>query len=171
MEQATPGDASTLIYIAKADAFEEAVTCVGPIGAPPTVWSESVEAGERIGAPEVTRIRAAAEMSLVRRENLDEEVDDLATSVATEHRLGGGESEVIALATRTGTALLDEGRATRAAAALGISVISTLFLPVVGLRSGRVDEERAVTLLRRLAPGTGATAAVVQTIEQHLRGE
>lgn len=160
-----------MIYVAKADAFEEAVACVGPIGASPSVWSESVEAGERIGAPEVTRIRVAADMSFVQHVSLDEELDGLATSVATEHRLGAGESEVIALATRTGTALLDEGRATKAAAALGVLVISTLFFPVIGLQAGRIDQERAVALLRRLAPGTGATAAVVQTIEQHLRGE
>lgn len=171
MEGDVPGDASTLIYLAKADACEEASTGVSPILVPPAVWREAVDEGERVGAPDVSRIREAAGAGLLRRVRLSDAEEDLAASIATEHRLGLGESEVLAVARRQARALIDEGRAARVATALGIVPISTLFLPVLAQREGAVDTPSAVELLRRLAVVTGARADAVFAIEQQLRKE
>src|SRR5712691_11472860 len=146
-EEELPADASSLIYLAKADAFAAAFSCVGGLLAPPAVWREAVEAGEHIGAAEVPRIRAAAEQELLRIVELSTDQQELAATIAAQHRLGLGESEVLALGTAIGRAIVDEGRATRAADALAILPVSTLFLPVLGRRSGSVDEGEAVALL------------------------
>lgn len=169
--ESLPGDASTLIYLAKADAFKEARACVEGIIVPPSVWQEAVEGGERIHAPEVERINQAFSDGFLRRVGLPSELEALAETIRSQHRLGRGESEVLAVGTRSGRAIVDEGRATRVAASLGIVAISTLFLPVLGLRSGRLERGQASALLRRLVVATGATAEVLLELEQHLREE
>ena len=69
MEDGVPGDASTLIYLAKADAFEDVSAIVARVLVSPAVWWEAVDEGERIRAPDVVRIReAAGQGSLVRVE-------------------------------------------------------------------------------------------------------
>lgn len=171
MNEGTPGDASTLIYLAKADVFELAHSCVSTILVPPSVWREAVDEGERIGALEVQRVRDAADAGSLRLVELSQSEEVLATAIAGTERLGGGESEVLALAARTGRAIVDEGRAARAAEARGITVISTLFLPVVGRRAGHLDVEQALDLLRRLAVVIGPRADVVYAIERHIRTE
>src|SRR5205823_5037530 len=120
---------------------------------------------------EVTRIRAAAEEGIIHRVELTVEVERLADGIATQHRLGHGESEVLALAIESRRALIDEGRAARVAAALGITAVSTLFLPVLGLQRGVLDEAAAISTLRTLAVVTGATAQAVLAIEAALKGE
>jgi predicted nucleic acid-binding protein len=142
-----PADASTLIYIAKADAFGELAKCLRHLLAPPGVWREAVVEGERIGATEVSRIRAV------------------------ENRLGTGESEVLAVGTSLGQVIIDEGRASRVARALGLIALSTLFLPILGCRSGRLPAADAVIVLRRLAAVTGARSDAVQKLEEELRRE
>ncbi len=169
--EAYPADASSLIYIAKADAFEEIMSCVDGIRVPPGVWHETVDAGEEIGATEVPRIRDAETRGILERVSLDDDQVALAASLASEHRLGRGESEVLALA-RPGTrAIVDEGRAARVARSLGVTPVSTLFLPVLGRKRGRLGRDEAVALLRRLAIPTGATAEAVYVIEDHLPGD
>src|SRR6266508_1601994 len=133
MDQEVPADASTLIYLAKADAFMEVGLCVAGLLAPPSVWREAVVDGERIGALEVPRIRAAQSL---RQVDLSEAQGALARTLASEHRLGAGESEVLALGRSAGYAVVDEGRGARVARSLGIVAISTLFLPVLGRRGG-----------------------------------
>ena len=171
MEQGIPGDASTLIYLAKADVFEPAQQCVSTILVSPSVGREAVDEGERIGALEIPCIRAAADAGSLRLVELSEREEALAAAIAGADRLGRGESEVLALSMRIGQAIVDEGRAARVAEARGITVVSTLFLPVLGRRSGSLDEEQAVELLRRLAIVIGPRAEVVYAIEQHLRTE
>jgi predicted nucleic acid-binding protein len=165
------GDASTLIYLAKAGTFGGAERCVPGISVPPGVWKEAVEAGERIGAPEVGRIRRATRTGFLVRAQLSRRQQAVVETVAEDHRLGRGESEVIALASPTGAALLDEGRATRVATSLGIEVTSTLLLPVAGVRGGSLEVAPAREMLRKLAVVTGATAAVVFEIETALTRE
>jgi predicted nucleic acid-binding protein len=168
-EEAYPGDASSLISIARADAFEEIMSCIDGIGVPPGVWREAVDAGEEIGASEVPRNRDAEIRGFLERLSLDETQIALAASIASEHRLGRGESEVLALAGPGTRAIVGEGRAARAARSLGIVPVSTLFLPVLGRERGRLDADEAVALLRRLAVPTGATAEAVYAIEDRLR--
>ena len=163
-----PGDASTLIYLAKADAFAAAARCVSRILAPPSVWREAVVEGERIGAAEVPRIRAAAENGFLAHVELAPDDERAAGEIATVHRLGLGESEVLALA-RTGMrAIVDEGRAQRVAESLGIVTASTLFLPVLGVRRGAMSAEEAIRVLRQVAVVVGARAEAVFEIERHI---
>lgn len=170
-EEGIPADASTLIYLAKADAFRQVAGIISPIVVPAAVWRESVEEGERIGATEVPRIRKAAGEGLLLRVELSAAEQDLAESIATEHRLGLGESEVLALAKQGGRAMVDEGRASKVAEALGIVPISTLFLPVLGRKKGALGNDTAIELVRRLAVVTGARADTVFAIEQAIREE
>lgn len=164
-QQELPGDASTLIYLAKADAFADARNCIDGILVPPSVWREAVEDAERLSYPDVPRIRSAADDGFVSRVELDDAARALAGTIATEHRLGVGESEVLALGRDAGRALLDDGRAARVASALGIVPVSTLFLPVLGCRCGGLDRVAAIGFLRRLAIVTGARAETVYEIE------
>jgi predicted nucleic acid-binding protein len=167
MDPEVPGDASTLIYLAKSDSFHLAARCVERILVPPAVWSETVEAGERVGAPEVPRILAAG--GFLERRDLAESDVRLAAAIAAEHRLGRGESEVLALGRTTGRVIVDEGRATRVARARGITPVSTLFLPVLGIRAGDLDEDDALRFLRRLATVTGVRADVALALENEIR--
>jgi predicted nucleic acid-binding protein len=170
MEEA-PADASSLIYIAKADAFDAVARCVHKFLVPSAVWREAVVDGERVGAPEVPRIRAAEAAAVLERVALSASEHGLAGTIAAENRLGSGESEVLAIGLRLGHAVIDEGRASRVARALGITAISTLFLPVVGWQSSRLSRGDAMALLLHLAAVTGARSDVVQEIENELGGE
>ena len=160
-----PGDASTLTYLAKADAFRDAARCLEAILVAPAVWREAVEDAERLGYPDPAHIRQAAEDGFVRCVELNGEEQALAGWIATEHRLGVGESEALALGRGAGRALLDDGRATRVAATLGVEPVSTLFLPALGCVHGSLDRSAAVAFLRRLAIVTGARAEAIYEIE------
>lgn len=166
-----PADASTYIYLARADAFAEAARCIAALLAPPSVWREAVDQGEQADYPDVSRIRDAAADGFVKRVELSSSDDALAATIATQHRLGLGESEVLALTQRgVGRAIVDDGRAARAAAALRIQPISTLFLPVFGRRAGAMNEREALGLLGRLAVVSNARAGTVYAIERFIRG-
>lgn len=170
MEEA-PADASTLIYIAKADAFVEVARCVRKLLAPAAVWREAVVQGDRVGAAEVPRIRAAETAGILERVELPERELRVAGTLAVENRLGSGEAEVLAIGLSLGRAVIDGGRASRVAQALGIVSTSTLFLPLVGRHTERLSSSDAIALLRRLAAVTGARSDVVQEIENDLRRE
>jgi predicted nucleic acid-binding protein len=103
------------------------------------------------------------------RVELTGQEEALAGSLAGDHRLGRGESEVLALGRRLGRAIVDEGRASRVAAALGIRRVSTLFLPVLGAQGRAMTRADAIAFLRRLALATGARAEAVYAIEEFLR--
>jgi predicted nucleic acid-binding protein len=171
MDQAElPGDASTLIYLAKVNAFGEAAQCVARILVPPSVWREAVEEGEQAGYSDVTAIRQAETDGFIRRVELSTADRTLAAAIAGQHNLGVGESEVLALGQTIGRAIVDDGRAARTAMALGIQPVSTLFLPVIRQRVGVLDEHAALALLRRLAIVANARASVVYAIERFIRG-
>jgi predicted nucleic acid-binding protein len=168
---AWPIDASSLIYLAKSDAFAELERCVTTVLVPPAVWHEAVEEGERIGAPEVSRIREAERAGIARRVSLTAGATRVAATIRQEHRLGRGESEVLAL-TKTGEwCLIDEGRASRVATALGLRPVPTLLLPVLGYRRGVMNREEALAFLRRLAVVMIVKAEVLLTVEKQLGGE
>ncbi len=166
-----PADASTLIYVAKADAFGEVALCVRKLLVPPAVWREAVVEGDRVGAAEVPRIRAAEAAGILVRVELSESEQRLAATIAAQNRIGSGESEALAIGSSLGRAIVDEGRGSRVARALGIVPVSTLFSPVVGRQSGRLSSNDGLALLRRLATVIGARADVVQEIEKALRRE
>lgn len=169
MQQEVPADASSLIYLAKADAFDEAARVARPILASPSVWREAVTAGEEVGAPEVPRIRLAEEQDLLKRVELADPERLRAARIAAHHRLGAGESEVLAIASITRWAIVDEGRATRVARSLGVTPVSTLFLAIAGYEAGDLDQSQALELLRRLAAVIGARSDVTLALENELR--
>jgi hypothetical protein len=164
-----PGDASTLIYIAKADGFATVARCVDTILVAPGVWRESVEDAERLGYPDAARIRTAEQAGSLRRVELSDAERSQAAMLASAHRLGLGESEVLAITPAGGYALVDEGRASRVARTLGLRPISSLFLPILGRRGGKLAEEDAMALLRALAIVTGVRADVVFALEKRIR--
>jgi predicted nucleic acid-binding protein len=169
MEQEVPADASSLIYLAKADAFELAGGVARPIFVPPSVWQEAVVAGQQVGAPEVPRILVAEREGLLERVELAGSETHLAATIATQHRLGRGESEVLAITPPGGWAIVDEGRATRVARSRGITPVSTIFLAVVGHTAGDLDVNRASELLHRVAGAIGVRSDVLVALEQELR--
>jgi hypothetical protein len=169
MESEVPADASSLIYLAKADAFDIAGRVMKPMLAPPSVWREAVLAGEEVGAAEVPRIVLAERQGLVRRIDLSDSEQRLATAIATQNRLGSGESEVLTVTPAGALAIVDEGRATRVARSRGITPISTLFLPIIGRDAGDLDHGQAVDLLRRVAAVIGVRSDVTLALEQELQ--
>lgn len=87
----------------------------------------------------------------------DRELDQ-AREIGRAHRIGPGESEVLVVASQGSRVLLDEGRATRVAAALGFIPISTQYLPLLGLWCAAFELPEARRLLRRLSMVTGIRA-------------
>ncbi len=169
MQKEVPADASSLIYLAKADAFDAATRVARPILAPPSVWREAVIAGGEVGAAEVPRIRLAEEQGLLERVELADSETLRAARIAAHHRLGAGESEVLAIASITGWAIVDEGRATRVARSLGVTPVSTLFLAIAGYAAGDLDQGQALELLRRVAIVLGVRSDVTLALEHELR--
>ena len=169
-EAEIPVDASSLIYIAKCDGFRVFARCVPVLIAPPAVWSEAVDAGERIAAPEVVRIREAEAAGSLQRVDLEREQAKDARSLSRRHGLGQGESEVLALARAQGVCVIDEGRGTRVAKALGIEAIPTLLVPAFGARAGMITRRVGLAMLRCLAIVSSARAEVVFRIEEAFKG-
>ncbi len=71
---------------------------------------------------------------------------------------------------RGGTAVIDEGKATRVAQALGVRSVSTLFVPIIGFRKATLDRKGAEELLKTLAVVTGAKAETLIELSGHLGG-
>jgi predicted nucleic acid-binding protein len=165
-----PVDTSALIYVAKCDGFRVFARCLPVLHAPATVWTEAVDGGERIGAPEVVRIREAEAVGSVQRVDLERGQAQDARSLARAHRLGQGESEVLALARGHGACVIDEGRGTRVATALGLSAIPTILVPAFGARAGAITKRIALAMVRCLATVSSARGDVVFRIEEALKG-
>jgi predicted nucleic acid-binding protein len=169
MEQEIPADASSLIYLAKADAFDLAARVARPLLVPPSVWREAVVAGQEVGAPEVPRILVAEGQGLLQQIDLAEAEIGLAGTIASQHRLGSGESEVLAVTAIGRWAIVDEGRATRVARSRGILPISTVLLSVVGYKWGDLRADEAKEFLHRIASAIGLRTDVLLTLERELR--
>ena len=169
-QEELPADATTLIYLAKADGFDLAARCLRGFVVPPAVWGEAVEAGERRGYPDAARIRVAEAAGFLRRIALPDAVEALSATIAAAHRLGLGESEVLALAHEPRRAIVDDGRAARVAESLGIQPLSTLFLPALGRQAGSLGEDEALAYVRSIAIAANARAEAVFVVERFIRG-
>ena len=163
-----PADATCLIYIAKIDGFDLAGRCVGRLLVAPAVWRESVVDAERLDYTDAARIRAAEDAGIVHRIDLDAETHRWAADLAGSWRVGQGESETLALGREVGRAILDDGRATRVAEAIGVEPLSTLFLPVLGAMAG-MSHADAIAFLRSLAIVANARAETALAIEEFIR--
>lgn len=164
-------DSSALIYIAKADAFD----ALGEIGVTlvvvPGVWHEAVIEGRRGGHTDMARIEVAARRGRLRRVTVTAPQLERSVTVATEERLGRGESELIvyALAAQM-RAIVDDRRAARAARARGVAAFSTLALGLLARRAA-LPLSRALDLTRALAVVAGARVDVLQEYERRVREE
>ena len=164
-------DSSALIYIAKAHVFDDLHAIGATLVVVPGVWHEAVVDGRRFGYADVGQIEAAGELGHLRRVQMRASQLELAETVATEERLGMGESQVIVYARATGLrAIVDDRRAARAARARGASAFSTLALGLLARRSG-TPLDRCLELTRALAVVTGARVDVLQQYERRLREE
>lgn len=164
MDQEIPADASTLIYLAKADVFQQ-VAFLAPILCTPGVWRESVEQGRRVGATDVEAIEDAERQGLIKRTGLDAAIARKARRLATDKALGVGESEVLAMVGGGEMVLLDEGRATRVAMALGLTPISALLVPILGVWLGHLTILEARNLVRLIAVPSSVKSATLLKIE------
>ena len=158
-------DTSALIYLAKADAFREAHVSVGVMLAPPAVWEESVEAGIVRGLSDTEVILRAQDEGWVSTVKIAPRAESLALRLAERHRIGRGESQVLALAKRGTRVVVDDIRATRVAVALGHIPLPSVFLPVVGMREQGLSRPRAMEMLRRLARVTTISADQLARLE------
>lgn len=163
-----PADATCLIYLAKINGFDRAASCVDSLLVSPAVWREAVVDGARLGYTGAERIQQAETAGIVTRLDLDAEAEKRAANLSATWRLGHGESETLAIGMDVGQAIIDDGRASRVATAIGVEPISTLFLPVLGARRG-MQVAAASDLLRELAIVASAKAETVFVIEEFLR--
>lgn len=164
-------DSSALIYIAKADAFSQVWRIGATLAVVPGVWHEAVVEGRRSGYADVARIEAAHEEDSLQRVALDALQFARSATVASEERLGRGESEVIVYAAATGCrAIVDDRRAARAARARGVIAFSTLALGVLARRAG-FPVAQSLSLVRALGAAAGARADVLQHYERRIREE
>jgi predicted nucleic acid-binding protein len=170
-DEEIPADATTLIYLAKARAYDVITASQLTLLVPTGVWREAVEDGEAAGYMDAAAIREAERASRVRRLELVADQEQRASEIASTHRLGQGESEALAAAEPGGRVLVDDGRATRVAQALGLTPLSTLFLPVLAARVGGMTRRDAVARLRSIATAANARAETVITLEAWIRRE
>jgi predicted nucleic acid-binding protein len=161
-------DSSALIYLAKADAFREAHISVGVMMAPPAVWEESAEAGMTRGSSDTEVILRARDAGWVRTIAIASRAERLARELAERHRIGGGESQVLALAKTATRVVIDDRRATRVAVALGYVPLPSVFLPIVGMRERGLPRSRAMEMLRRLARVVTISADQMARLERML---
>ena len=164
-----PADASTLIYLAKAGCVDLAARCAGGLLATPGVWREAVDDGEIRGAPEISALRQSERAGTIRRVPLDAGQARRAKEIAAGYRLGVGESEVLAIGADVRFALVDDARAARVARSIGLSVASTLAVPLIGVHAGVVDTGAAVEMLDRLAEVTHARADAYHRVLREIR--
>jgi predicted nucleic acid-binding protein len=169
--EGVPSDATTLIYLAKADSFSLVEQAGFTLSCPAAVWREAVEDGEAGAYEDVQSIRDAEATGWVRRVSLTRAQEATASAIATTHRVGQGESEVLALAASGGRALLDDGRAARVAESIGVMPISTLFLPAIAAARGSLSHAAAIEALRAIARAAGARAEAIIEVERFIGGE
>lgn len=164
-------DTSALIYIAKADAFEQ-VDAIGiSLAVVPSVWDEAVIQGLRAGYSDAARIEVGCRQGSLRLVELEPSLLERGATIASEDRLGRGGSQVIAFATaERHRALIDDRRALRAAQARGVLAFSTLALAVLARRAG-VPVAQSLELLRDIAAAAGARADVLQLYERRVHEE
>lgn len=164
-------DSSALIYIAKADVFSQLERIGAELAVVPGVWHETLVEGRRSGYADAGTIEAAHEHGWVRRVMLDAVALEHGEAVASEERLGRGESEVIVYAAAAGCrAIIDDRRAARAARARGVIAFSTPALGVLARRAG-LSLAQSLGLARSLAAVAGARADVLQHYERRIREE
>lgn len=165
----TPADASTLIYLAKADAVGLAARCIGTLEVPPSAWREAAEARQEKYQQEVGRMRLGEQSGFLRRVPLTERIKRRAGEIAFRYHLGAGESEVLALGDPGSHVILDETRALRVAEELGLAPIRTLRIPLLGVSQGRLSGHAAMDMFHRLAVESNARTEIVVRLEHSLR--
>jgi predicted nucleic acid-binding protein len=158
-------DTSALIYLAKADAFREAYLSVGAMLIAPAVWQEAVEAGIRRGVTDPQVILGAQSAGWVRTVTIPSRVERTAHELAERHRIGQGESQVLAIAKRQTRVVIDDLRATRVAVALGYVPVPTVFVPIIGMRERGLPRQSATEMLRRLAGVVTLSAGQMARLE------
>lgn len=161
-------DASTLIYLAKADSFHEAHVVVGVMLIPPAVWQEAVDDGARRGERDPAVIMAAIERGYARRVTIAPTSEQAAHDLGERYRLGRGESQLLAIRARGNRVLIDDSRAARAAAALGLVPVSTVSIPILGYHERTLGGPVALDLLHRLARVVSLRADTLARLEVRL---
>ena len=133
----------------------------------PSVWREAVLAGEEVGATEVSRIVLAERDGLVHRIKLAESEQRRAAGNGAQNRLGSGESDLAVYPDRcTGDCRRRPRLELRGH--LGSS-LSQRFSSRRRSRTGDLDLDQALELLRSVAAVIGVRSDVSLALEQELR--
>jgi predicted nucleic acid-binding protein len=162
-------DASSVIYLAKADPLHDVGALLGALLVPPAVWRETVEAGESWGQLDKARIRSARDQGFLQLVELDPATERRAIEIRRRRRIGFGECQVLAAARKGSLVLMDDRRAARVAMSMGISAARTISLPVLCWRRGLIESSDASELLRRLTEVIGVRASVLMRLEADIR--
>ena len=168
-EHGVPADTSTLIYLAKADLFREVPSCFGTIVVPDAVWTEAVEAGERVGRTDPSRIRTAAAQGWLRKAAPEARTMMAAHDIATRYGLGRGESQVIAVASTSVEVMLDDRRAIRVASSMGLRPVRTIRIPELGCARGCWSVSAGLAMLRKLSVIVAVRADTLSLLERAIR--
>jgi hypothetical protein len=158
-------------FVSKSRAYDVITASQLRLLVSPGVWREAVEDGEAAGYADAGAIREPERIGRLRRQNLTTGQEERASVIASTHRLGIGESEALAVAEPGGRLLVDDGRATRVAQALGLVPLSTLFLPVLAVRAGGMRRADALARRRSIASAANARAETVIALEEWMRQE
>ena len=161
----TLSDASTVIYLAKADALAQAYVLAGGLLVPPAVWGEAVNVTEGRRQLDQQRIRSARDAGWIRVVSLSPSTARRAGQIGQQRRIGPGESQLLALARKGSFVLMDDRRASRVARSMRVIPMRTIAIPVLGMRRGLIAPSEALELLRRLAGIIGERADVVMRLE------
>jgi predicted nucleic acid-binding protein len=155
-------DASPIIYFARLDGLDFLSQVIGPVGIPPTVYRETVEAGRIRGYQDAERIADSIKNGALIRLELDQTEDQLAQNLQRDPRLGPGECETIACAIqRNLRAILHDKRARWKAAEEGVQTIHVVDILYLALLNNQLPLAGFKTLLRDLARITGMDPATV----------
>lgn len=159
-------DASSLIIIAKLQEIRALHQTYGPLGIPPAVFQETVEAGKLRGKDDALVIEAAMQAGLVKAVTLTQEQTRLAQHLHTSGALGLGECEALAYARETGTRLLIEERKGRAVArAHNITYVILQVFPLEGYIQGKLAYEKCIDLLDRIAVAMNTDLAILKALK------
>lgn len=145
-------NSSPLIALAKTGRLRLLRDVYGRVAIGPKVYVEVIDAGERVGAPEVRLVEAGLEEAWIWRVRPTPAESRLTARILKGARLHAGEAEAIALArSRNGMVLLDDKEARAVAGAIGVDFVGTAGVLVEASLREVLDYQGLAEALRDLS--------------------
>lgn len=163
-------NSSPLIALAKTGRLRLLKEIYDRVAIGPEVHFEVVDAGKRVGAPEVRLVETALEEGWVWRVRLTPAESRLTARILKGARLHAGEAQTIALArSRNWMALLDDKEARAVAEALGVDYLGTAGVLVEASLREVLDYEALAEALRDLGRTLWLSPEVIAEILKRAR--